>query len=357
MDTIMARYFQHYLRVSGIFFNGSINKRRSKNIIWDTCQVLSAVSTSFLIMVMLTDYCLFYSRDVSTMDFFVVVAFINRSSYSCQAVLLFLIFFIQRHQIRKILSEISVNVREVLAPEETRKWLFRSSLSVICWLLLCHGAHSTIVYILVVHSLAGGKGASDVVSVFGADERYTMPKWIFYTLSAICNCLTLNIELAGQLFCFVIISLTTRVMVKINHIVSYQCLVEPKVTVDALDATMSLIRWMRRLYRRFNQTFGYIIFVNCVRDLIALLALMSLLLRTNDPQKPGENPEDYDSRLKGNEVIERMYLCQTVISVANAVVRCFLCVHSQKQVHVSAQIPDRILIPDHPEPVATLCAD
>ena len=98
------------------------------------------------------------------------------------------------------------------------------------------------------------------------------------------------------------------------------------------DVIMSLIQRMRRLYRRCNPTFGYIIFLNCVRDLTAMVALMSIVLRTNEPERPGEDPEDYDSRIRSREIKERVYLCQTVISVANALVRSFICVYSQKQV-------------------------
>ena len=63
-----------------------------------------------------------------------------------------------------------------------------------------------------------------------------------------------------------------------------------------------------------------------------MVALMSIVLRTNEPERPGEDPEDYDSRIRSREIKERVYLCQTVISVANALVRSFICVYSQKQV-------------------------
>ena len=331
MDTFVPRWFLLYLRVSGIFSGGSTNKGQSRNKIQDTIQILSAVFASVLIMAMLADNCLHYLQDVSTLDFFVIISFISRVNSSQQAVLMFFMFFIQRHRIRKLLSEISVIVQEVLAPEETRKWFVKSSSSVICWLFLCHGAHLAIYY-MVVYILDTGKDAYAAVPVFGVDERYTMPRWTFRTIPVVSYFLTLNTDLAGQMFYFIAISIMTRVMVKINQIASYQFLVESKVTVDAVDAVFSLIQRMRRLYRRFNWAFGYIIFLNCVRDLIALVALMSMLLQANVRQIPGESSVDYDSRVRSTEVIKRFFLCQTVISVANAFLRALICVRSQNQV-------------------------
>ena len=153
---------------------------------------------------------------------------------------MFLIFFIQRRKIRKLLCEIYKVVREVLSAEETRKWSLKSSSLVLCWLVLCHGAHLVINYIFVVHivdrRINRGIAAPDYLYVFGVKDRYAMPKWIFSTLSVVSHFLTLNTDLAGQLFYFVVIAMhtLTRVIVKINKTVCYQCLFASKVTVDAV---------------------------------------------------------------------------------------------------------------------------
>ena len=332
MDTFLARWFLQYLRGSGILFDGSPNNRKSRNIIQDTIQIVSAVSASLLIMAVLADYWVFNLQDLGSLDFFVIVSFVNRSTYGCQSVLMFLIFFIQRHRIRKLLAEISNVARQVVSAEETRKWSLAGFSFVVCWLLLCHGSHLFVNYTVGDYVVNKRNDGSDSFTVFGVDERYTMPKWMYWTFTVVSQFLTLNTDLAGQMFYFIAISIMTRVMVKINHILSYQCLVESKVTVEVIDALMSVIQQMQRLYRRFNRIFGYIIFLNCVRDLMAMVALMSLLLPTNGPQRPGENSEVYNARLKSREIGKRVYLCQTVISLVNALVRSFLCVRSQKQV-------------------------
>lgn len=340
-------WFFHYLKVSGIYFYGKPKGCREKlpladrkrNFIPDMIHAVSAVCCSLLIIAMLADYALFYLNDVKTYEFFIVMAFINRIHYSGQVPLIFLACFFCRHRIRKLLRDVSVMASETMSLKDLQIWRNRNSAMIVLWLALCHGFHLLFISLKSINFLENANAAHDTVPIFGNDGSIQAPRLIFATLSSAGALLSLNVDLAVQVFYFSVILIMIRILHKVHRVLAPPSGHDAKVTVrtesSMVDWAANVVIRMRQLYKRLNRAFGYIIFLNCMRDLTAMVALMSMLLETDLSVRPGETPQQYQKRASNRDLVNNLSICEIVISISNAVLRWTICTYSHKQVSQS----------------------
>ncbi|GAU92179.1 hypothetical protein RvY_04292 [Ramazzottius varieornatus] len=334
-------WFFRYLKVSGIYFYGQPKvwqqklplAGRKRDFVPDMLQAVSAVCCSLLIIAMLADYALFYLEEIQTYDFFVVVAFINRIHYSGQVPLIFLACFVCRHRIRKLLRDVSVMASETMSLKDLQIWRNRNSAMIVMWLALCHGFHLLFISLRTIGFL---ENANDTVPIFGNKGSIRAPTLIFSTLSSASVLLSLNVDLAVQVFYFSVILIMIRILHNVHQVLAQLSGHDAKVTVrteySMVDWAANVVIRMRQLYKRLNRAFGYIIFLNCMRDLTAMVALMSVLLETDLSVRPGETPQQHQKRASVHDLKQNIVICEFFISISNAILRWTICAYSHKQV-------------------------
>ena len=104
---------------------------------------------------------------------------------------------------------------------------------------------------------------------------------------------------------------------------------------NVLRREFKTIRLLQSITGDLNDTFGCLILLNCIRDMIAVVSVIALLLQVPRKQGPEETDVEYGRRLAGEEYRSYGDWTIVVITLANAALGIGVCLHCSTKVSLT----------------------
>ncbi|GAV01618.1 hypothetical protein RvY_12304 [Ramazzottius varieornatus] len=158
-------------------------------------------------------------------------------------------------------------------------------------------------------TLALGKPVYEYISLILTSSRYMV---------------SVNADSASQLAYIFVMFGFAQAFAKVYRDIQCAALAKTagsKKFLETLREEPIVLRMFQNLVRNFNDTFGHLILLNCIRDMIAVVAVMASILQVFRKQGAGENDAEYAQQL--DHQMRRAYGDWTIllITFANATLR------------------------------------
>ena len=105
--------------------------------------------------------------------------------------------------------------------------------------------------------------------------------------------------------------------------------------LNVLRREFKTIRLLQSITGDLDNTFGCLILLNCIRDMIAVVSVIALLLHVPGKRGPEETEIEYAERLEKGEYRSYGDWTIVVITLANAALRTGVCLYCSRKVRLN----------------------
>ncbi|GAV01480.1 hypothetical protein RvY_12186 [Ramazzottius varieornatus] len=297
-----------------------------------------AVLTSLLAILDLADYMTYYSRDLATWDFFVLVRFVKVASTTAQIPLIMLILFLSRRKVFYLerITRIGVPIitENTVARLQKRFSRFAALWLAFWFIIYCIGATGH--YWPSISSL---QALNTPVKFLGGTVR----NYFSILFSVVSYGIFINASIASQMFTLLLVihlaagfeNIYKNINSKITLVLKGEYKAASAATV--LEVELRSLQLLQNLVRNFNDAFGFMILVHCIRDMISVVGIIALFLQVFEKQDIDESDADYAQRLDVRTRQTYWDWSITSITLANTALRVRKIVRSLQRHRVESQ--------------------
>jgi hypothetical protein len=369
-QTIISSFYLWYLRIFGLFPSPkTIKNSKNKSCIFQwsfAFSVFMAVGTTGLAVVSflherfrLSDR----NEQISTMEFFSVVELLNHGNQYFQVCAIFFFMIWKRDKIQALMQNISTVLGEVTSTQQVTSLRTISTLLAFSWIILWLAVSLIGYFARIREDLRSTDKVMVSEAFFVSYSIIEIPKFAKYVILTIGYTLTINTDLAPQIFYLLLVAAIAIGFRRANQTLQgvgisgdffTENLIEPIQTVATVfektipflpfqiaqsreqtqSQQVSLLRTNRQFVQKLhgstqdlNDTLGFLILLNCIRDLTVMVAVVALLLRMDEPLGRTETDLDYARRIHRQALNNRFIYSYTAVSVAAAMLRTIVCLN------------------------------
>ena len=230
----------------------------------------------------LADYTLFYLSDIVTLDFFVLTKLINTLSICLQIPIIYLIYSCLNGRIAGLLHEFAMTMAQILTSGEYKSIEKRVTQLCFVWV------GSTI--LIMIYSISSVRyhwtmyldpDTSTSARVYHIVTISVIPGWGLTLFNYAVYLLCVNVDGTVQIF-YVNVALIFYLAAAFRrirqNIQTTSVHVADSQVAEILAKQTNHTQLMRNLTGKFNDTFGLLVTLNCIRDLIAIVVTIAIWL-------------------------------------------------------------------------------
>ncbi|GAU87713.1 hypothetical protein RvY_00523 [Ramazzottius varieornatus] len=275
----MFEKFLTYLWISGLYYSPTEMASRKKCGLRRAYSYTMALVVAMVAFAGLADYVLSYLESISTLDFFILAELVDNVSICFQIPIIYLIFHCLHDRISKLLEDFPATMGHLLTLNERRITEKRITTMGFVWILGCFLAFSALsvwYHWPLIGSLDGLTDRDHQLVIFKG-----VPGWAVALFNQTVYSLCVNADGAAQIF---YIGLILYLAIGFRKITNHVRAMDHQNSAESLESLKEFakhLQLLRNLTSNFNDTFGLLITINCIRDLVAVVATTALLLKAS----------------------------------------------------------------------------
>ncbi|GAV01561.1 hypothetical protein RvY_12254-2 [Ramazzottius varieornatus] len=312
------------------------------------CYIVAFVTTTLAVLTQM-DYFGFYWKDIVTLDFFVLIRLINNNAVGVQVPLIFIVLIVSRRAAADFRMSLNETVPLVFSRPEIAR--IRKYCSMFLFIYISAILGITIAAV-VQHQWTRLGFFHSVVIGYQNQSGYTGMAFALLTTP-----LCVNVDLASQMSGVTFIVVLASGFDKVRRTVEEAyCAMLPDTELSVvIQKATARLQKLRNLTADFNEAFGLLVLLQCVRDLVAVISFIALLLRYNG-KLMDETSEQYDARSVIQARSDRWDYIFLTITLTHSVIRISVCLYCSKAVVKIIRLLQKVEIEVNAENVRTSCS-